>query len=464
MAQKFSLYFSHSWNPENVDLNLAVWRLVWQQLRDRCILLVDLPEGSQENPPYYINRIEELLRRSDVFLAVLPYRAEPPAATPAVEDSSLACSKAILFEIRLAERANRPRLILYDIRTRFKPPKNPPPHAKYVARNFAELQQHLPRLEPQLEETVSSWLVWVCRSYSPRFYEPSDVSLLLVPDGLPARGEVIEQIRLALMLANYQEPEILQSSFSSDAGLFRLLGNGGLLVAEISDLTHLSIYCIAHALFIPSVRLLRSAAAGSGSIILDRLPWILRGHPGGYQHDIVTWAEPQQLRDEVWKHAAAMFLGTHSIISYEGGHSFFASHRYGKHSVFISHNLKGTERVLVDAILTGLTGAAIKSWEYAEENRAGEEWKAKMLEALGKATHFVILLTGDYEQSPACVEEVEWALEHLSKENILVFFVGDRRAPHVKLRPYTHQSLSPAAQDGAAEVLARVQEVLTRSK
>ena len=64
---KFAIYISHSWRPQDVDLNL--W--VWKELADQCELLVDVPEEPGAHPPYYINRIEELLRRTDLFLGVL---------------------------------------------------------------------------------------------------------------------------------------------------------------------------------------------------------------------------------------------------------------------------------------------------------------------------------------------------------------------------------------------------------
>src|SRR3954451_22245419 len=96
---KLAVYFSQSWRPRDVDLNVRVWN----EFSPYCELLVDDPEDSSAEPPYYINRIEELLQRADVFLGVLTYRAQ---------DSGLRCSPYMLFEIRLAERVDLPRLIL----------------------------------------------------------------------------------------------------------------------------------------------------------------------------------------------------------------------------------------------------------------------------------------------------------------------------------------------------------------
>ena len=97
--RKFSLYLSHSWERSDIELNL--W--VWERLAPICDLLVDKPETQGENPPYYINRIEELLRRADAFVAILTYRANENKQGFS-GDFALQCSPGSLFEVRLAER------------------------------------------------------------------------------------------------------------------------------------------------------------------------------------------------------------------------------------------------------------------------------------------------------------------------------------------------------------------------
>ena len=58
-GDKFEVYFSHSWHAPDVPLNCHFWKL----LSERCTLLVD--PNDEENPPYYINRIEEIFNRQD---------------------------------------------------------------------------------------------------------------------------------------------------------------------------------------------------------------------------------------------------------------------------------------------------------------------------------------------------------------------------------------------------------------
>ncbi|RDJ94234.1 hypothetical protein B4Q13_16015, partial [Lacticaseibacillus rhamnosus] len=74
---------------------------------------------------------EELLRRSDLFVSVLTYREQRENDFTAA-DQTLRCSPYSLCEIRLAERADIPRLILFERGTGFKPPLRQRPWEVYV--------------------------------------------------------------------------------------------------------------------------------------------------------------------------------------------------------------------------------------------------------------------------------------------------------------------------------------------
>ena len=61
---KLAVYFSQSWRPRDVDLNVRVW----SEFSPTCELLVDEAEDPSAEPPYYINRIEELCREDGVVV------------------------------------------------------------------------------------------------------------------------------------------------------------------------------------------------------------------------------------------------------------------------------------------------------------------------------------------------------------------------------------------------------------
>ena len=452
MPEKFAVYFSHSWDSEHVDLNL----FVWEQIHERCKLLVDLPDENAPHPPYYINRIEELLCRSDLFIAVLPYREPKADASP--EQTQTHCSAGALFEIRLAERANLPRLVLYDVRTHFKPPQNPPKHAVYIRRQFEEVIAALPSGEGALRDQIQDWLARGGKQSQPKSNDRPIEAYILLPRALPDRQQVFTRIRDAVTSAGFDEPIDLDGAFQSDAELFQILSRGGLLVADVSNGEQFPAYCIAHALFVPAVRLWPSQAEFS---VAD-LPSLLRGHPGGYQHDLVRWRAPEDLSAAIKAHAAAMFAVARPVAGYDEGCRLFEKRRYAKHSVFLSHNFPQNNREVIDAIMRGFKAVSIQCWEYLDANRAGEKWRERMEGELKKATHFAILLSPDYEQKEACVAEIEWALEHAVP--IIPFLVGGRTNPHVKVRADHHQPLRGTPPEDAAAVVERVRDILLARK
>ena len=154
---KFAVYLSHSWEKRDVAFNL--W--VWDKLAPVCDLLVDKPVTQEKDPPYYISRLEELMRRCDVFTAVLTHRAAARSkqrAKPA-GDGQLACSPWSLFEIRLAERANRPRLVLYERSTAFRRPVDTP-GITYVVFDRGPGDE-LPADLERIEQSIKDWLEWL---------------------------------------------------------------------------------------------------------------------------------------------------------------------------------------------------------------------------------------------------------------------------------------------------------------
>jgi len=135
-ATPLSAYFSLSWNARDTLLNVNIW----ERLARDCHLLIDRPEEAHGGKrPYFICRIETLMRRSDVFVCCLP--ALPPERRTSRDPAAVGdwryneYSPFILFELRLAERADLPRFVLYDRESRFQPPSHQP--ASWFAMSLA---------------------------------------------------------------------------------------------------------------------------------------------------------------------------------------------------------------------------------------------------------------------------------------------------------------------------------------
>jgi len=418
---KFAIYISHSWRPRDVELNLRIW----QQLTDDCELLVDVPEQPGANPPYYINRIEELLRRTDFFLGILTFR-EPRPGDFINQDARLKSSPYSLFEVRLAERIDIPRLVLFERSTGFRPPRTLRAWESYIpfdcgiSERLPEQRQWLTVIQPKIQQ----WKSWASDHRKPTSYEQSTYAALI---GLSPGDESYDIVEGCVRDNGYEpvlcEPERLRSSEA-----IRVLREAGLVVAEFAapDPRAQQLYAAAHALGLPAIRMVHCK---SGEL---EVPWILKGDPGGYHLDIVAWKDPTELPAALNPHLAAMFRLSPALRN-DAAADYLQSKRYSQFFVFISHNLKPPNRALVEHLYSLLKQRHITPFEYHEVNTAGIDWRESLNESLQKTTHFVAILSPDYEVSQTCTYELETILARGSKVSILPFMVNGRSIPNPKL-------------------------------
>lgn len=432
---KLAVYFSQSWWPRDVDLNLRVW----SEFAPTCELLVDEPEDPSADPPYYVSRIEELLRRADLFLAVLTYRPKEAAR----------CSPYMLFEIRLAERVDLPRLVMYERNTRFHPPLNPRPWECYVPfeRSARESLMDDSAWEKAQLPRVRAWKEWGAEHRLPAGYEQSTAAALLL-DGAVDAGAV-DAVRPVLETKYDRILECDPARQGSDA-IIRNLREAGLVAAF--DLSS-GLYTAAHMAGVPAIRMVHGQPG-------TPLPWIVRFGPGGYEEDIVYWTGPESLTGLVKPRVEAMFRL--SVAKRDGKDiEYLTSKRYRKFLVFISHDLKPPNDLLVRRICELLRKRNVDAFEYNDRNRAGIEWRPKMDESLSKTTHFVALVSPTYDQSPTCTEEIEAVLTPGRKVEILPFKLLGRQIPHPRLTALHNQPLrSEDPEENAEEVVKTVVERL----
>ena len=433
---KLAVYLSQSWRPRDVDLNVHVWN----EFSATCELLVDEPDDTSPEPPYYINRIEELLQRADLFLAVLTFR---PRAT------GLRCSPYMLFEIRLAERVDLPRLVLYERKTGFRPPQNPRPWECYVAFDRAESETLMDASawEKTILPRVRTWMGWATLHRLPAGYEQSTAAALLL-DGAVDAAEVgaVRQI----LESHYDRILECDPARQGSDSVIRNLREAGLVAAF--DLAS-PLYASVHMTGLPTIRMVRGEAGAS-------LPWIVRFGPGGYEEDIVYWADPDSLQSQVEPRVQAMFRL--SVAKRNGkGIDYLTSKRYHDFYIFVSHNLKPPDELLVRRICDLLRKRNVPTFEYNDSNRAGIEWRAAMDESLRKTTHFVALVSPTYDRSPTCTEEMETVLARGSAVEILPFKVLGRKEPHPRLTgAHNEPLLSEDPEVNAEEVVRNVLERL----
>lgn len=452
-----SAYFSHSWKPADLPLNLALW----ERISKYCHLLIDQPvqHMSETAPPWYISRIESLIRRSDVFIACMPAAAAAPDETKP-GDWRLRCSPYLLFEIRLAQRANLPRFIIFDRSTGFRPPAQTGPHVRYLPCRMGELVARFERdnQDHAVIDALEEWLTWLGRNVHPvRETDSFHWACLVGGRGSASRRRTIEE---SVAAAGFHEPIDLTVDCRHDAELAQRARSLSFLVADVSDPEMLPLYTLAHALFVPSIRLHAQGISKTD----EHLPAILRGHPAGYQLDLLPVRGGNASREQLTLRAQAVARSATPIVSHDEGRHELQQRGYKKHLVFISHDLKSADRVLIIEICQACRRHGIDFWEYEERNRSGDHWRNNLDEALDRMTHFIPLLSTTYEHSTMCMKELSRANARRSEITILPFLLADRQRPNVELRDHEsthHERLFPE-KPAAENAQAVVENILKR--
>ena len=197
------------------------------------------------------------------------------------------------------------------------------------------------------------------------------------------------------------------------------------------------------------------------------MPWLLRGHPAGYQEDLLTFSESTAAASKGSANAlAAAAQDASPIVNLERGNYELQQRGYVRHLVFVSHNLKGNDRELVDQICRQCRDWGIDFFEYEDCGRSGEDWKKKLGISLDSMTHFVALLSPTYEHSTMCVHERDRTMnrKNAGEVTILPFRVLDRASPSVDLQcgeNQTHQPL-PSSETPAENARSVVDNILLR--
>jgi hypothetical protein len=289
-------YLSHSWSPDQVDPNRQVWDVIWAGVRT----VVDAAEGAV--PPYYVNRIESALRRSDLFLAILG------AAQDASPGSS--ASPYQLFEMDLATRADLPRFAVYDERLAL-----PLEALRSAGFELAPLGPAGSGLE-----VLRSWLERVISAPPPATLPLHRRIGVLVDDDpwfadLRAAAAVVAAA-LGLELVDIT-PEL------TDADIVTRMRRVDVLVVDLAARSSWATYGVAHGLMIPAIRLFHGAAAPS----LSDLPAILQGHEAGYLLDVVTWSEQGALVRDLQPRVACLYAPVEILDDRESGRAYFERYR-----------------------------------------------------------------------------------------------------------------------------------------
>ncbi len=101
-------YLSHSYRPEDRAINMEVWKRLNAA---GVIFSVDKPDVER---PMDVTFLERMMWRAHCFIGIIPRRQPAADATPATLAAHSSWSPYQTLEFRLALRANKPRLVVFE--------------------------------------------------------------------------------------------------------------------------------------------------------------------------------------------------------------------------------------------------------------------------------------------------------------------------------------------------------------
>jgi TIR domain len=401
MSPRISAYFSHSYRPEDREVNEYFWKLFWEA---GFTFTVDPRSGRLSIP-----HVELLVRRNACFAAVVTYRPE--------EDHYQA-SPYIVFEYGLAVQADKPRLVFVDRR---------------AARHHYEGTRRLVFDRDAIAEDRDRHVAAIRQLHDlgaahPRSgdREGGSVGLVLRRDG--AYGKAMPRIRDLLARAgyevtviDYEAPDPYRFIMEVDRHDFVVIDVGE---HELPSWLHPFLY--GH--FVPMVRLVHHEPSG---LPVESLPRLMLGRAiesvASTDELAIWWSSVDELLAKLDREVRALKLPPRGELrTREQGLGYFSSlGRSVDARVFVSN--AGPENDFADELCRQLKAGSVRFFHYIFENtiELGRHWPDGLRDRLQASQLFLPLITPAYWESDACREEFRIA-EALCKQGrlrILPYFM-----------------------------------------
>ena len=250
------VYFSHSYRWEEKELNREIWALLEQDFN----FVVDPP--GQKRRPMDVTQLENMMRRSSCFIAVIPRRRELRPE----------CSPYQLFENGLAVRANRPRLLIVDEsieRQLFGPSPD-------VYISFTPMERWSTSPNAQYNDSIKNFSSIVQGTDSKSWVEGRQIGLLLPRNRDYPAGDMIWR----LVTKELERPAewIDISETRNDYDLIAAFDRCSLVIAELrGSFIPPDIIGILHQRCVPTIRICYLHKKIAGTSLRSNAPSTKRG-------------------------------------------------------------------------------------------------------------------------------------------------------------------------------------------
>ncbi len=390
MSPRIAVYLSHSYRPEDRDINRHFWDRFWEA---GFAFTVDPKAPEQLSIPH----LELMMQRSACFVAIVPYRAD---------QERYRTSPYIVFEHRMAVRARKPLLVIvesqvaghrFDVRRRSVFSRDDPAGATELERLIDELKEQSLAYARAPDHLLGS------------------VGLVL-PEGR-TYNRAREAIRSVLEDAGYavEAPEFDPTR----APDFAKVDQHDFFVIDIRahEMTSGLYYR-----FVPTIRLFHGNEDGCGA----SLPGLFRDdaleRAGGSVQNVLCWSSEEQLVDQLQPVVDKMQRPRREFRSHDEGIGYFQSlGRSLQGPVFISNAKRQNDVARHLSRALDLSNIAFFHYRYRNSIPMGTLWEGQLLQRLRASRLFVALITAEYWKSTLCRQEFQLAQELAEQRRLRIY-------------------------------------------
>lgn len=394
MPTRIATYFSHSYRPTDRELNLAVWRICYEEgLR----FSVDAKSDTLST-----FCLELLMRRSAAFVGIVPVRRDQPVQL---------CSPYMLYEYGLAVQTRRPRLLLLESGVGARVLKSAGPDALPFERPDLDSPDTVEEVRQRIRSLAKHALVQksVDRSQKRR------VGLVFAPGDPVYDSTFVLRIEELLKDAGY-EPEAVKLDIDRTYEFVQEIDGFDFVVIDVSGTALLeSVHSLVLGRAIPAIRLFH-LAPGAEQLRAPIPPLVkgllLRGGTG-MEDAVVFWQDRDELFARLVAHLTRADAVRTDFKTLEEGERYLRSAGREAARVFISNAADAND--FATRLSSALMFENIPHFQYRENNtiRLGDPWKDALKEELERCSIFLMLITAGYWRSEWCQREFEWANERL---------------------------------------------------
>ena len=380
-------YLSHSYRPEDREINQHFWDSFW----DAGFAFTVDPKSPEH---LSIPHLELMMQRSACFVALVPHRPE---------QERYRTSPYIVFEHNMAVRARKPLLVVAE---------------SQVAGHFFDqnrlsvFRQGDPTTAPNLLHRIQE-----LKEQSTPGAQSTDHVLGSVGVVLPA-GQMYDRAGLAihdvLDAAGYKVERFHYTP--GRAPDFSQVDRHDFFVIDIHAQDMLS---GLYYRFVPTIRL----GHHDGSVPLALLPAMFRDdaleRAGGSRQNVMWWSHETELVAQLQVVVDKMQRPRRQFRTHDEGAKYFHSlGRALQGPVFISNANEQNDFARSLSRALDLNNIAFFHYRYKNSIPMGTVWEGQLLERVRASRLFVPLLTADYWRSDLCRQEFRLA-QQLERENSL---------------------------------------------